>query len=65
MDDEDRKFVNKFLDEDKQIKPRNVVDVKEADVIEVDRDYVKELMDTYLLWEVEIVDTIWYNINIK
>ena len=49
MDDEDRKFVNKFLDEDKQIKPRNVVDIKEADVIEVDRDYVKELMDTYLL----------------
>ena len=49
MDDEDRKFVNKFLDEDKQIKSRKVVDVKEADVIEVDRDYVKELMDTYLL----------------
>lgn len=49
MDDEDRKFVNKFLDEDKQIKPRKVVDIKEADVIEVDRDYVKELMDTYLL----------------
>ena len=65
MDDEDRKFVNKFLDEDKQIKPRKVVDIKEADVIEVDRDYVKELMDTYLLWEVEIVNTIWYNINIK
>ena len=49
MDDEDRKFVNKFLDEDKQIKSRKVVDIKEADVIEVDRDYVKELMDTYLL----------------
>lgn len=49
MDDEDRKFVNKFLDEAKQINPRKVVDVKEADVIEVDRNYVKELMDTYLL----------------
>ena len=49
MEDEDRKFVNKFLDEDKQIEPRKVIDVKEADVIEVDRDYVKELMDTYLL----------------
>lgn len=49
MDDEDRQFVNKFLDEAKQIKPRKVVDVEEADVIEVDRDYVKEFMDTYLL----------------
>lgn len=47
MDDEDREFVNKILEEQgKELIKKRTYDFE---VLDVERDYVREFMDTYML----------------